>query len=114
MFCPRCRDEFRAGFTWFHDCNVALVESLRAEPSAIRIADGETEVQADDTDAAQADTEAGPEGTDIPENQALVTVGEAAAQAFDERVEAVRLQNLIQPLIERMPRARWQITRRDP
>ena len=30
MFCPRCRDEFRQGFTRCHECDVALVESLDA------------------------------------------------------------------------------------
>lgn len=30
MFCPVCRDEFRAGFTRCANCNVALVERLDA------------------------------------------------------------------------------------
>jgi membrane protease YdiL (CAAX protease family) len=33
MFCPSCEDEFREGFTWCPDCDVALVESLPSEPS---------------------------------------------------------------------------------
>jgi len=31
MFCPRCGDEFRPGFTECPDCMVSLVEELRAE-----------------------------------------------------------------------------------
>jgi hypothetical protein len=31
VFCPRCGDEYREGFTWCHDCDVALVETLPAE-----------------------------------------------------------------------------------
>ena len=30
MFCPKCKDEFRPGFTRCANCNVELVESLRA------------------------------------------------------------------------------------
>lgn len=33
MFCPRCQDEFREGFTWCPDCDVALVDSLTVEPA---------------------------------------------------------------------------------
>ena len=32
MFCPICRDEFRAGFTSCNDCGVPLVEELPREP----------------------------------------------------------------------------------
>ena len=31
MFCPVCRDEFRAGFTSCNDCGVDLVEELPVE-----------------------------------------------------------------------------------
>jgi len=30
MFCPRCKDEFRAGFTRCANCDIELVESLDA------------------------------------------------------------------------------------
>jgi membrane protease YdiL (CAAX protease family) len=55
MYCPRCRDEFRGGFTWCNDCNVALV---------------------DDPDAAPADPGTAREGTDILDDQPPVTVGQ--------------------------------------
>jgi membrane protease YdiL (CAAX protease family) len=32
MFCPSCKDEFREGFSWCPDCDVALVETLPDEP----------------------------------------------------------------------------------
>ena len=32
MFCPICRDEYRAGFTSCTDCGVALVAQLPLEP----------------------------------------------------------------------------------
>ncbi len=28
MYCPNCRSEYRAGFTWRKDCDVALVDEL--------------------------------------------------------------------------------------
>ncbi len=31
MYCPSCRSEYRAGFTWCKDCDVALVAELPAE-----------------------------------------------------------------------------------
>ena len=31
MYCPNCRGEYRSGFTWCKDCDVALVEELPAE-----------------------------------------------------------------------------------
>src|SRR5258707_717455 len=31
MFCPRCGGEYREGFTWCADCDVALVEVLPEE-----------------------------------------------------------------------------------
>jgi hypothetical protein len=31
VFCPRCGDEYREGFTWCHDCEVALVAAPPAE-----------------------------------------------------------------------------------
>ena len=34
MFCPHCRDEYRDGFTWCRDCEVALVPALPDGPSA--------------------------------------------------------------------------------
>jgi hypothetical protein len=34
VFCPRCRDEFRPGFTHCGRCNLALVESLDGVPAA--------------------------------------------------------------------------------
>ena len=49
MFCPRCRDEFRPGFTRCGRCNVDLVEDLSrveqprtaspVEPAAVRMAE---------------------------------------------------------------------------
>jgi hypothetical protein len=32
VFCPRCRDEFREGFTWCRGCDVALVDTLPEAP----------------------------------------------------------------------------------
>ncbi len=32
MFCPKCRAEYRAGFTLCEDCNVELVDALPPEP----------------------------------------------------------------------------------
>lgn len=34
MYCPSCRGEYREGFSRCQDCDVALVESLPAEPPA--------------------------------------------------------------------------------
>ena len=34
MFCPKCKDEFRAGFTHCASCDVDLVESLSEAPAA--------------------------------------------------------------------------------
>jgi hypothetical protein len=31
MYCPNCRGEYRAGFTWCKDCEVELVEELPPE-----------------------------------------------------------------------------------
>lgn len=33
MFCPKCRTEYRAGFTMCSDCGTTLVAQLSAEPS---------------------------------------------------------------------------------
>src|SRR5690349_12397475 len=33
MFCPRCKSEYRTGFTHCADCDVDLVESLPQTPS---------------------------------------------------------------------------------
>lgn len=41
MFCPRCKDEFRAGFTRCGRCNVDLVEELPREETSGRAAAGE-------------------------------------------------------------------------
>lgn len=76
MYCPRCRDEYREGFTWCHDCNVALVASPPSTPSKTGIDDRGVRAEADDPGAAPADPEAGREGTDILEDQELVTVGQ--------------------------------------
>src|SRR5882672_1796657 len=63
MFCPRCRDEFRQGFTRCHECDVALVESLEAtHPDATDLPDPRPPDSASGTRAR-------------PENVALVTVG---------------------------------------
>ena len=32
MYCPKCRAEYREGFTTCNDCSVELVESLPPEP----------------------------------------------------------------------------------
>ena len=60
MFCPRCRDEYREGFTWCHDCDVALMEALPDEPDTIAVEDGDTEEEAEDSDAAPAHPAAEP------------------------------------------------------
>jgi hypothetical protein len=41
VFCPICRDEFRAGFTICNDCGVALVEELplEDEPEPVEFVD---------------------------------------------------------------------------
>jgi Putative prokaryotic signal transducing protein len=31
MYCPNCRSEYRSGFTWCKDCDVALVPQLLPE-----------------------------------------------------------------------------------
>ena len=31
MYCPTCRSEYRPGFSWCKDCDVALVDELPAE-----------------------------------------------------------------------------------
>ncbi len=31
MYCPNCRGEYRSGFTWCKDCDVALVDELPPE-----------------------------------------------------------------------------------
>lgn len=31
MYCPNCRGEYRAGFTWCKDCDIALVDELPPE-----------------------------------------------------------------------------------
>lgn len=31
MYCPNCRSEYRVGFTWCKDCDVALVDELPPE-----------------------------------------------------------------------------------
>ena len=31
MYCPNCRGEYRSGFSWCKDCDVALVDELPAE-----------------------------------------------------------------------------------
>jgi hypothetical protein len=76
VYCPRCRDEYREGFTWCHDCNVALVASPPSTRSKTGIEDRGVRAEADDPGAAPADPEAGREGTDILEDQELVTVGQ--------------------------------------
>jgi hypothetical protein len=38
MFCPRCKDEFRAGFTRCASCNVELVDDLTAVPAELEAA----------------------------------------------------------------------------
>src|SRR2546426_2725108 len=36
MFCPRCRAEYRAGFTLCSDCNIELVDELPVDPPPTR------------------------------------------------------------------------------
>jgi len=55
VFCPRCGDEYREGFSWCHDCEVALVENLPDEPIEEAIENGETAIEADARHAAEAD-----------------------------------------------------------
>jgi putative signal transducing protein len=31
MYCPTCRSEYRTGFTWCKDCDIALVDELPEE-----------------------------------------------------------------------------------
>lgn len=37
MFCPRCKAEYRPGFTRCGDCDVKLVDRLAAEPEPTRV-----------------------------------------------------------------------------
>jgi membrane protease YdiL (CAAX protease family) len=74
MFCPECGDEFREGFDRCPDCHVALVGS---RPSTPRRSATEDE-RAGDGDAAEAAPASGePElpRTDVPKDDALVTIG---------------------------------------
>jgi len=57
MFCPRCRNEYREGFSWCRDCEVALVEILPGEPSENAI-DNRAIAKKEVRDAAQANAEA--------------------------------------------------------
>lgn len=34
MYCPKCRSEYRPGFTWCNDCDVALIVELPPEEAA--------------------------------------------------------------------------------
>ncbi len=35
MFCPKCRSEFREGFTFCKSCNESLVDNLPSEPQPL-------------------------------------------------------------------------------
>ncbi|HEY5543089.1 MAG TPA: hypothetical protein VIM04_07525 [Candidatus Binatia bacterium] len=39
MYCPNCRSEYRAGFSWCKDCDVALVDELpdKREPEFVEL-----------------------------------------------------------------------------
>ena len=65
MFCPRCRDEYREGFTWCRDCDAALVDRLPPEP-------GKTNVE----DRATEEAAAAPRAEQEHDDQPLVTVGQ--------------------------------------
>jgi membrane protease YdiL (CAAX protease family) len=49
MFCPRCRDEFREGFTRCQECGVELVDGLASSPPARRAEDSTAEEPDDET-----------------------------------------------------------------
>ena len=65
MFCPRCRDEYREGFTWCRDCDAALVDRLPPVP-------GKTNVE----DRATEEAAAAPRAEQEHDDQPLVTVGQ--------------------------------------
>src|SRR5712691_1581714 len=65
MYCPRCRDEYREGFTWCRDCDAALVDRLPPVPGKTNIEDRETEEGAGAPGAEQEH-----------DDQPLVTVGQ--------------------------------------
>src|SRR5712691_5064656 len=65
MYCPRCRDEYREGFTWCRDCDAALVDRLPPVPGKTKIEDRETEEGAGAPGAEQEH-----------DDQPLVTVGQ--------------------------------------
>jgi membrane protease YdiL (CAAX protease family) len=59
MFCPRCRDEYRSGFTWCHDCDVALVDRVPDEPSETASEEGDESNPVDVLEAAPAQSREG-------------------------------------------------------
>jgi hypothetical protein len=65
MYCPRCRDEYREGFTWCPDCDTALVDGLPPVPVETNIEDRETQEGAGVPDAEQED-----------DDESLVPVGQ--------------------------------------
>jgi hypothetical protein len=65
MYCPRCRDEYREGFTWCPDCDTALVDGLPRVPVETNIEDRETQEGAGVPDAEQED-----------DDESLVPVGQ--------------------------------------
>lgn len=37
MFCPKCKSEYREGFTMCSDCNISLVHSLPAQKASLQV-----------------------------------------------------------------------------
>jgi len=60
MYCPSCRGEYREGFDWCSDCEVALVEALPEEPEESELQEeaGEEETEEPESPAAPSDREA--------------------------------------------------------
>jgi membrane protease YdiL (CAAX protease family) len=75
MFCASCREEYREGFDWCRDCDVALVESLPSAPNGRRTHHGKTGEGIGLPQEALVDSEALLQDAEAPPDQGLVTVG---------------------------------------
>ncbi len=74
MFCPRCREEYREGFDWCRDCDMALVESLPSAPNETGSRGRGTRERGGLPEQA-LDPDTPLRRVDVPPDQRLVTVG---------------------------------------